>query len=294
MAQNELAAISENVLSKIDTYKTSGEIKLPPDYSPENAIRSAYLVLLETKTKEGKGVLDVCTKESIANALLKMVVWGLSPLKKQCDFIPYGNQLQCTPEYTGNILLAKRYGGLIDYKPNAIFKGDDFKYEIGEDGRRKIIHHKQSLESLGGDVIGAYATYELSNGQKDVEIMNINQIRAAWNQGTMKGGSGAHKNFTDQMAIKSVLNRMCKLLVRTSDDTVLGLSGSDSLDGEAEQKDNNTQKQLSEKVNVEYIGFEEVENKTGKDESKVSETKNSNSKTLFEEEQQDESDKAPY
>ena len=81
--------------------------------------------------------------------------------------------LCCDPEYTGNIALAMRYGGLKHHKGNAIFNGDDFKFEVGVDGRRKLIHHKQSLESIGGDVIGAYVTYELEDGTQDMEIMNL-------------------------------------------------------------------------------------------------------------------------
>lgn len=249
--------ITEQVLAKIETFRQAGELRIPADYSPENALKAAYLVLLETKTGDGKPVLEACTKESIANSLLKMVVWGLSPLKKQCDFIAYGGALKCDPEYTGNILLAKRYGKLIDYKPNAIFKGDVFSFRVLPDGRRQIIEHKQALETFGGEVIGAYMWYKLSDGTEDVEIMNINQIRAAWMQGGSKGNSNAHKNFSDQMAIKTVINRACKLLIRSSGDAPLmgEVSGDES---SQEQTSPDARKVISEKANVEEIGFEDV------------------------------------
>lgn len=252
--------ITEHVLSKIETFKQAGELRLPADYSPENALKAAYLVLLETKTKDGKPVLDACTKDSIANSLLKMVVWGLSPLKKQCDFIAYGDKLSCDPEYTGNIALAKRYGGLKYYKANAIFKGDDFKFEVGVDGRRKLIHHKQSLESIGGDVMGAYVTYELEDGTKDMEIMNIVQIRNAWMQGYSyrTGKSEVHKNFTDQMAIKTVYNRMTKLLIRASNDApLMGDSGSDDNELKPDIMSEAKQEVIA-KANAEEIAFEDV------------------------------------
>jgi len=44
------------------------------------------------------------------------------------------------------------------------------------------------------------------------------QIRAAWQMGHGGGATKAHKNFTDQMAIKTVINRACKLYISTSDD----------------------------------------------------------------------------
>lgn len=250
--------ITEQVLAKIETFKQAGELRLPADYSPENALKAAYLTLQDVKNKDGRPALEVCKPSTVANALLKMVVWGLSPLKKQCDFIVRGDTLCCDPEYTGNIALAMRYGGLKHHKGNAIFNGDDFKFEVGVDGRRKLIHHKQSLESIGGDVIGAYVTYELEDGTQDMEIMNINQIRNSWLQGAAKGGSMAHKNFTDQMAIKTVYNRMTKLLIRASNDAPL--MGSNDSDDNEQKPDvmSEAKQEVINKANAEEIAFEDV------------------------------------
>jgi len=215
--------ISDAVLSKINAFQQAGQIKLPADYSPENALKAAYLILLETKNRDGALALQHCSKESVANALLKMVVWGLSPLKKQCDFIMYGNTLDCTPEYTGNIVLAKRYGKLKDINAIAIFKDDVFEFKVDtKTGRKMVTKHEQTLASIGSkELQGAYAVYELMDGTINTEIMNMSQIIQAWNQGSMKGNSPAHKNFPDQMACKTVINRACKLLIRGSDDAVL-------------------------------------------------------------------------
>ena len=257
--------ITDIVLDKITTFKESGDLKLPKNYSPENALKAAYLVLKETKNRDGKYALDYCTKESTANALLKMVVWGLSPLKKQCDLIMYGDKLECSIEYTGNIALAKRYGNLDWIKANVIFEEDDFLYEINQEtGRKKVTKHNQTLESLGSKKIkGAYATYQLLNGDLDVEIMNITQIRDSWNQGAMKGNSPAHKNFPDQMCMKTVTNRACKLLIRTSDDQVLY----DSDDKDLDRTKEDVNREIKDNANQEYINvdFEEEEEEEAKD-----------------------------
>jgi recombination protein RecT len=251
--------ITDIVLEKITTFKESGDLKLPKNYSPENALKAAYLVLKETKNKEGKYALEHCTQESTANALLKMVVWGLSPLKKQCDLIMYGNKLECSIEYTGNIALAKRYGDLEWIKANVIFDGDDFDFEINQEtGRKKVLNHKQTLESLGSKKIkGAYATYKLNSGEIDVEIMNITQIHDSWNQGAMKGNSPAHKNFPDQMCMKTVINRACKLLIRASDDKVLY----DMEDNEIDTAKENVKHTIKENANQQIIDIEAVEEK---------------------------------
>ena len=262
--QNQSVAVVEdknittNVLNKINAFQTSGELRIPKDYSPENALKSAWLILQDTKDRNNNPVLQACSKESIANALLKMVVWGLSPLKKQGDFIAYGTQLEFSPEYTGNLVLAKRYGGLKDYNAKAIFKGDIFEFESEDQFpyRTKITKHKRSLESMGGEVIGAYFAYELQNGSKDVEIMNMIQIRNSWNQGQMKGNSGAHKNFSDQMAIKTVINRGCKLLIRGSDDSVLYTNDEEQI--VYDPVSDGVKTEIQTKANKKEISFEDA------------------------------------
>lgn len=211
--------ISTQVLEKINTFQESGELTIPKNYSVDNALKSAYIILGDPKND----ILAKCDKSSIAEALLKMVIYGVSPAKKQCYFIPYGQKLECSISYAGNIAIAKRYGNLKNIKGQAIFKGDDFKFEVDpKTGRKKVINHSQTLDSLGtNEIIGAYAISEMNDGSVDVEIMNIKQIQMSWGQGGSKGNSPAHKNFPDQMAIKTVLNRACKLLISSSDDSVL-------------------------------------------------------------------------
>ena len=247
--------ISAQVLEKINTFQESGELTLPKDYSVDNALKSAYIVLSDPKNN----LLAKCDKSSIAEALLKMVVHGVSPIKKQCYFIPYGDKLECSISYAGNIATAKRYGGLKSIKGQAIFEGDEFAFEVdSETGRKKILKHVQTLESLGsGKVVGAYAITEMNDGSKDLEIMNIKQIQASWNQGGSKGNSPAHKNFPDQMAIKTVINRACKLIISSSDDSVLyDPLEEKELPSKAESE---VKQEIQTKANSEPLDFEDAE-----------------------------------
>lgn len=248
--------ISSQVLAKIDAFQTSGELTLPKGYNAENALKSAYIILSDPKNN----ILAKCDKSSVAEALLKMVVYGVSPIKKQCYFIPYGDKLECSISYAGNIAIAKRYGNLKSIKGNAIFEGDTFEFEVDQaTGRRKVIKHIQTLDSVGSNKIkGAYAVYELNDGSVDVEVMNINQIQTSWNQGGSKGNSPAHKNFADQMAIKTVLNRACKLLISSSDDMALYDPLED--DKVIDVTDANVQHEIKNKANKENLDFSKEEN----------------------------------
>ena len=247
------------VLNRINTFVEAGELVLPKDYSPANALKAAWLILQETQDSNKQPVLVSCSQESIANSLLKMVVWGLSPLKKQGDFIPYAGKLDFVPEYTGNIVLAKRYGGLAENPvANAIYKGDVFEFTIDPaTGRKTVTKHEQKLENLGGEVVGAYCTYKEVNGNVNTEIMNILQIKNAWNQRKGNGLSPAHTNFSDEMAKKTVINRAMKLLIRgAADGNILAVAGDKDDDTTKETKQDEVKKTITLEQGKETIYFE--------------------------------------
>ncbi|WP_144460067.1 recombinase RecT, partial [Bacillus pumilus] len=89
---------------------------------------------------------ESCSRESIANSLLDMVVQGLSPAKTQCYFIPYGKQLQLNRSYFGTQAVLKRLTNVKDIWANVIFEGDVFDYEI-DGGREKLIKHETKFEN---------------------------------------------------------------------------------------------------------------------------------------------------
>ena len=216
--------ISEQVLSRIEQFQKDGSMILPKNYSVENHMKSAWLALQEVEDKEHHKALQICTKESIANSLLDMVLQGLSVSKKQGYFIVYGNKLIFQRSYFGTIALAKRAGGMVSEPvANVIYEGDDFLYEIDpKTAKVSIIKHSQKLENIDNSKIkGAYALVTLADGTTQVTIMSMQQIRAAWGQGATKGNSPAHKNFAEEMAKKTVIGRACKAIINSSDDAWL-------------------------------------------------------------------------
>lgn len=216
--------ISEQVLSRIEQFQKDGSMILPKNYSVENHMKSAWLALQEVEDKEHHKALQICTKESIANSLLDMVLQGLSVSKKQGYFIMYGNKLVFQRSYFGTIALAKRAGGMVSEPvANVIYEGDDFQYEIDpKTAKVSIIKHSQKLENIDNSKIkGAYALVTLADGTTQVTIMSMQQIRAAWEQGATKGNSPAHKNFAEEMAKKTVIGRACKAIINSSDDAWL-------------------------------------------------------------------------
>ena len=225
--------ISEQVLNKIEKFQADGGLTLPANYSVENHMKSAWLILQSTKDRNDRPALEICTKDSIANALFDMVLQGLAVSKNQGYFIVYGNKLEFQRSYFGTVALAKRTGG-IKKEPvaNVIYEGDEFIYSIDPNTARiQIIKHEQKIENIDNNKIkAAYALITLADGTTQVTIMSIQQIRAAWQQGATKGNSPAHKNFAEEMAKKTVIGRACKMIINSSDDAWLYEGKNDEMD----------------------------------------------------------------
>lgn len=214
--------ITDNVLTRIKEMEGDGMIQMPYNYSYQNALKSAWLVLQETQTRDKKPVLEVCSQTSICNALLDMCVQGLSVAKKQGYFIPYGNKLEFSRSYLGTVAVTKRLTGVKDVKAYCIYEGDEFEQEFDIDtATMKITKFNPRIENRdNGKIKGAFAVVVMDDPRENyVEVMTMQEIKDSWNQGQMKGNSVSHKNFTQEMSKKTVTNRACKHFYSTSDDS---------------------------------------------------------------------------
>lgn len=267
--------IVDQVMSKVMEFQKDGGLKLPANYSAYNAVRGAELALMEIKDKSGKNALETCTQASIATSLLKMVVLGLNPLKSQVAFIPYGGKLELSIQYQGKLAIAKRHG-VKAVRSNVIYKGDEFDYKIDVNGKMEVKNHKQSFGNIGGEILGAYAIVEMEDGTTEMEVMTMPQIEQSWKQGATNGNSPAHRNFKDQMAKKTVINRALKLFIQGSDDANL-------FDDEEQPKDYvkaSVKHEIDTNANKEEMGFdaedvdyEELKEDESNTNSEIQETK---------------------
>jgi len=222
---SDLALIKRDVVDvvaeRIRQFRESKQIQLPSNYSVENAMKSAWLILQSTTTKDGQPVLTACTKDSIANALLDMVVQGLNPAKKQCYFIAYGKQLVCQRSYFGTIHVVKQVAGARDVYAECVYEGDEFEYALDR-GNKRIIKHVQRIENIKPDkIVAAYAVIVFGDERPDfVEIMTIDQIRQAWakSRNNPDDPKSVHRQFPEEMAKRTVINRACKRYINTSSD----------------------------------------------------------------------------
>jgi len=230
MKENALTIKEETVdlvERKIRAFQEKGELCFPENYSPGNAIKSAWLILQEAKDKNGKAALEVCTKASISNTLLSMVIQGLNPDKKQCYFIVYGDKLQLQRSYFGSIAVAKQVDSSIEeIIGEVIYEGDTFK-TLKKKGKTIVSEHEQEFKNMDkAKIAGAYATILYKDGTDESIVMTIGQIYQAWKQSKMqifddKGkvkDTSVHGKFTEEMCKKTVINKAAKMKINTSDD----------------------------------------------------------------------------
>nr|BDD46676.1 recombinase RecT [Bacillales bacterium] len=259
---NDLALIKKDtvdvVANKVKEFQERGELHFPVNYSPENAMKSAWLILQNTQDRNKKAALEVCTRDSIANALLDMVVQGLNPSKKQGYFIVYGNQLVFQRSYFGTMAVTKRVTSAKNIDAAVIYEGDEVDYEM-VNGRIINLTHKQKFGNIDKEkIMGAYATIVIDKDNIYHELMTMDEIRKAWSKSQMWGKEqkkekqgSTHDEFRQEMAKKTVINRACKKFLNSSDDGSLVLNHFNRQDEALEEAE--MEAEIAEKANSEVI-----------------------------------------
>jgi len=264
----DLALIKKDVVDvvagKVKQFTEAGELHLPANYSPDNAMKSAFLILQDTVDRNKQPVLSVCTKDSIANSLLSMCVQGLNPGKQQGYFLAYGKQLVFQRSYFGAMAVAKMVDpSITDIVAEVIYKSDTLKYSI-LNGKKTITEHLQDFGNIDSvNIIGAYAMVIGKGGiVRDTVLSTMDEIKQAWKQsqvkpvnddGSIKKGS-THDKFTADMAKKTVINKLCKPIINSSSDqTILGqyAQQAESIVAEAQLEEN-----IAENANKDVIDIE--------------------------------------
>ncbi|WP_313430873.1 recombinase RecT [Siminovitchia terrae] len=251
--KNQVAIIQKDITDDVNRSLTRLQddgLILPTNYNASNALKSAFFKLQEVTDRSGKPALEVCTRESIANALLDMVTQGLSPAKTQCYFIVYGSQLQLNRSYFGTQAVLKRLNNVKDIWANVIFEGDVFDYEI-DGGREKLIKHETAFLNRDNDILGAYAVVKTNDDEEILTVMTRKEIDASWDQSKSKQQT-VHKKFPQEMAKRTVINRAAKAFINTSDDSDLLV---DAINRSTENEYDNERKE----INPEFAAQQEIE-----------------------------------
>lgn len=276
----ELAIMKKTVVDvvaqKVEGFVKNREIDLPNSYSVGNALKAAWLILQETEDRNHNKALDVCTRDSIANALLDMIVQGLNPIKNQVYFIVYGKTLTAQRSYFGSMAVARMVNPAIDdFAYACVYEGDSFKYGI-TNGKKSVLSHGQEFGNVDKKkIIGAYAiALDKAGDPLRAEIMTMDEIKQAWKQSKMNpiGENGnvktdsTHGKFTADMATKTVVNKLCKQIVNASSDKAILLDrmnrAEDLSDRAAAEAEIEEQANAGNVIDISTVQTQQIENRT--------------------------------
>ncbi|HHT7734801.1 TPA: recombinase RecT [Streptococcus suis] len=244
--------ITDAVNAKVSQMQNEGLV-VAPNYAPANALKSAFFAM--TNSPSGN-LLEKCSKESIANALLDMVVQGLSPAKTQCYFIPYGNTLKMTRSYFGTMKVVKQLSNVKDIWAEVVFEGDVLKIR-NDNGRKVLESHETDWTNQDNAIIGAYCIIEKVDGERILTVMTKKEIDRSWQQSKNKSVQNA---FPQEMAKRTVINRAAKQFFNTSDDSDILIEAVNRTT-ENEFDDN---RQIKEAESVQSAGQGILDKMTGK------------------------------
>lgn len=244
--------ITDAVNAKVSQMQNEGLV-VAPNYAPANALKSAFFAM--TNSPSGN-LLEKCSKESIANALLDMVVQGLSPAKTQCYFIPFGSTLKMTRSYFGTMKVVKQLSNVKDIWAEVVFEGDVLKIR-NDNGRKVLESHETDWTNQDNAIIGAYCIIEKVDGERILTVMTKKEIDRSWQQSKNKSVQNA---FPQEMAKRTVINRAAKQFFNTSDDSDILIEAVNRTT-ENEFDDN---RQIKEAEPVQSAGQDILDKMTGK------------------------------
>ncbi|MBS1012477.1 recombinase RecT [Levilactobacillus brevis] len=265
MATNEVAetqrSLDAGVQNQINQMMNQENgLKLPANYAVGNALKSAFFAL---KSSSDGDLIQIAahvpeTKTSIANALMDMVVQGLTPAKTQVYFIKYGQKVQMQRSYFGTQAALKRLSEVDDCWANVVHDGDDFEISA-EDDRLMVTKWKPTLEGLDGQIKYVYAVIKMADGTHQYTVMTFKQIQNSWSQTRSQGA--VQNKFSDEMAKRTVLNRAAKNILNTSDDSDLVVGAINNTTSN-EYDDDQTAKDVTPKKVTDLIGNADADEPT--------------------------------
>ncbi len=239
--------ITDAVLVRVNSLTESKQLVLPKNYAPQNALKSAYLNL------KANNLLNT-DQDALANALLNMVVQGLTPAKNQCYFINYGGKVNMMRSYHGDRAVAILAGIAKDIQAYVIYKGDEVNISYDADTNFLVVDHKTNFENWDKPIIGAYAVAIMPDGTKRYDLMTIERIKQSWNMSNNKSNNKLQTSFSSDACQRTVTRHLVKNLFNQSTDESLVidnvLTNNQEIDAAEQQQPRN--------ADIEYTEAEQV------------------------------------
>ncbi len=212
------ASLASQATNWLMTNIEDGTIKPIPGYDAGAELSSAMMHIMQTVNREGKPALSVCTKESVISSLRDMAIQGLSMVRNQCYPIVCKNQLQIWHSYFGKLLAFNRMFPNLKASANVVHEGDKYYYCYNEEYNFHYIKIEEAkLENRDKPIVCAYGFIMDAKTKEKIYgiVMTKKEIDTCWLKSQNKSHS-VHNEFPEEMAKKTVFNRLTKIFINTA------------------------------------------------------------------------------
>lgn len=282
MAEQKQISVKQylaNVESSLNGELTEHSAALPNDLNKQRFILNCISLV-----KDNANSFSGAAPEQVALVLAKGAYLGLDFMNKECYAICYGGNLQFQTDYKGEIKLCKKYSRnpIKDIYAKVVRAGDDFQESI-VNGQQSVTFNPKPFNN--GEIIGVFAVCMYQDGSMIYDTMSKEEVDATRKNYSKAPNSAAWNKSYGEMAKKTVLRRLCKLIDLDFDnieqkkafedggDSQFG--GSKTIDVEATIINDTKEANSVPFVDAEVTPVEEVkEGETAKPDSKDAKAKN--------------------
>lgn len=199
-----------NVRAALGKMQGQLALALPRHMTPERMARVAMTAIQKTPA------LQECTTYSLIGAIVEASQLGLEPdgVLGHAYLVPFRNkktgnkECQLIPGYKGLIDLARRSGQLSTIYAHIVRERDDFDFAYGLE---PILRHRPTDSPDAGRIIAVYAVAKLRDGGVQFDVMWKREVEAIRKR-SKASNDGPWVTDYDEMAKKTVLRRLCKML----------------------------------------------------------------------------------
>lgn len=178
-------------------------LAVPKHVTPE---RLARMVLNQVRAIPALLSVD---RTSFLGAIMQAAQLGLEPgVQGECWILPFKGKAVFVPGYRGLAQLAWRSGMIASMCARAVYEGDDFDFDFGEDKLR----HKPKVEPGSTPLTHVYAIVHTTTGGRLWDVMTraeVETVRKAAPSAT--ASTSPWITHYGEMAKKTVFRRLCKL-----------------------------------------------------------------------------------
>lgn len=195
---------ANTVRELLEARKQQLAMALPKHLTPDRLLRVSLNAMIRTPK-----LLD-CTQASLVGAVMECATLGLEPVLGQAWILPYGKEATFIPGYKGLLALARRSGQISTIQVGVVCEKDHFRYVKG---LHPVLEHVESDERDRGSVTHVWAVATMKDGGSQFEVMRKHEVDAIRDKSpSARSGSSPWVTHYEEMAKKTVLRRLCKLL----------------------------------------------------------------------------------